>query len=108
MQDGFTIQGKQGSGAGWINVYDVEGNATASGIPLLPVSATWSSIDGEEVLFEDVPDMPDENIAKVIEWIAAEVGMVKSTLCWKDTYGRGVGKTPGRCLTVELATPTMV
>ena len=95
LQDEFTIQGKQGGG-GWIDLYDVEGAATASGISLLSVSATWSSIDGEVPLFEDIPDMPDADVAKVMKWIAAEVGMVKNPFCWKDTFGRGVGKIPGR------------
>ena len=53
MQDGFTIQGKQGDG-GWIHLYDVEGAATASGISLLPVSATWTC--GGFVTFSAGPD----------------------------------------------------
>ena len=39
IQNGFTIQGKQGGGE-WIDLYAVEGAATAS-ISLLPVSAAW-------------------------------------------------------------------
>ena len=44
----------------------------------------------------DVPDMSDEDIKKVMEWITAEATMVKNPFCWKDTYGRGVGTIPGR------------
>jgi len=51
MQDGFTIQGKQGRG-GWINLYDVEGAATAIGISLLPIS---KSIDYVVVSPKDAP-----------------------------------------------------
>lgn len=52
--------------------------------------------DDEEIIFEDVPDMSDAEIKRVMDWIAAEVVMVKNPFCWKDSYGRGVGTLPGR------------
>ncbi len=58
--------------------------------------AQSSSIDGEVLIYEDVPDMPDEDVKLIMKWIEAEVGMVKNPFCWKDSYGRGVGTIPGR------------
>ena len=50
----------------------------------------------DDVIYEDVPDMSDADIKKVMDWIATEVGMVKNPFCWKCSYGRGVGTIPGR------------
>ena len=44
----------------------------------------------------DIPDLSDEDIKKVMEWITAEATMVKNPFCWKDSEGRGVGTIPGR------------
>lgn len=49
-----------------------------------------------EIFYEDVPDMKDSEVESVMDWIAAEVTMVKNPFCWKDSYGRGVGTLPGR------------
>lgn len=53
-------------------------------------------LDGEDVIYEDVPDMSNEEITRVMDWIKAEVTMVKLPFCWRDSYGRGVGTIPGR------------
>ena len=50
----------------------------------------------DDIIYEDVPDMSDADIKKVMDWIATEVGMVKNPFCWKRSYGRGVGTIPGR------------
>ena len=55
-----------------------------------------SDDEDEDVIYEDVPDMSDADIKRVMDWIAAEVVMVKNPFCWKDSYGRGVGTLPGR------------
>ncbi|GFH55030.1 hypothetical protein CTEN210_11506 [Chaetoceros tenuissimus] len=95
MQDSFKIQGKDGDEE-WTNLYEVEGAKTSTGELVLNLSETWSNNPDEEPLFETIPDMSDEDIASVMKWIAAEVGMVKNPFCWKDSYGRGVGTLPGR------------
>eukprot|EP00798_Chlamydomonas_sp_ICE-L_P011797 gene11797-16073_t len=46
--------------------------------------------------FEDVPDIPTNEVAQVMSWIKAQVTNVKNPFCWKDSYGRGVGTIPGR------------
>jgi len=47
-------------------------------------------------VYIDIPDMADEDIADVMNWIKKEVTMVRNPFCWKDSYGRGVGTIPGR------------
>jgi hypothetical protein len=42
----------------------------------------------------DVPDIPSEELADVMEWIKAEVTLLKNSFCWKDSYGRGFETTP--------------
>lgn len=83
MQDGFTIQGKQDSG-GWINLYDVQGAATASGISLLPVS---TSIDYVVVSPEDAPCKDDAKVADAIDCVA---DFAREGICnwyhWTEMY----------------------
>lgn len=52
--------------------------------------------ESEFELVEFVPDIPTSDIKKVMDWIKAEVTLIKLPFCWKDTYGRGVGTIPGR------------
>ena len=60
-------------------------------------SLTLSSFDNDDdVIYEDIPDISDEDVKRVMEWIKAETVMVKNPFCWKTTYGRGVGTLPGR------------
>ena len=51
----------------------------------------------DEVFYEDVPDIPTGQIEQVMDWIAAEVAQVRLPFCWRDSYGRGVGKIPTEC-----------
>eukprot|EP00798_Chlamydomonas_sp_ICE-L_P000345 gene346-1722_t len=46
--------------------------------------------------FEDVPDIPTNEVAQVMSWIKAQVTNAENPFCWKDSYGRGVGTIPGR------------
>jgi len=47
-------------------------------------------------LFEDVPDIDGNEIKRVTEWIKKKTTQQKLPFCWKDSYGRGVGRIPGR------------
>lgn len=47
-------------------------------------------------IWEDIVDIPDAEVAQVMNWIKAQVTVVKNPFCWKDSYGRGVGTIPGR------------
>jgi len=44
-----------------------------------------------------VPDIPDSEIVQVMNWIKAEVTVVRTPFCWKATEGRGVGLIPQEC-----------
>jgi len=46
---------------------------------------------------EKVPRMSQADIVKVMNWIKAEVTMVKNEFCWRRSYGRGVGKPLHTC-----------
>jgi len=44
-----------------------------------------------------VPDIPDSDIVKVMDWIKKELTALKSPFCWKRSQGRGVGLIPQNC-----------
>ena len=61
-------------------------------------SAVFSQDEpGDEVFEEEIPDISEEDIVKVMDWIKAEVAQERIPFCWKDSYGRGVGKIPTEC-----------
>lgn len=53
--------------------------------------------DDKGVFYEDVPDIAMEDVEKVMEWVAAEVAQSSLPFCWRQSYGRGVGKIPNTC-----------
>lgn len=61
-----------------------------------PTDAPVTTAPVVPVFYEDVPDMSDADITEVMDWIKAEVTILKNPFCWRDSYGRGVGTIPGR------------
>ena len=51
----------------------------------------------DDVFYEDVPELTGHQIDQVMEWVAAEVAQMRLPFCWRDSYGRGVGKIPAKC-----------
>ena len=50
----------------------------------------------EDVVFADIPDMPQSDINAVMMWIKVKLTGNLLPFCWRQSYGRGVGKIPGR------------
>ena len=54
------------------------------------------NLNDDGIIYQDIPDMSEEDIKSVMNWITAETTIVKNPFCWKDSYGRGAGTVPGR------------
>lgn len=50
--------------------------------------------DGNHVV---VPNISKKDVAKVMNWIKAQTTIARTDLCWKDSYGRGVGEPLSVC-----------
>lgn len=64
-----------------------------------PEEAGSEGVDdsGRRVFYEDVPDMPDEDLAAVLRWIEVETTGVRLPFCWRQSYGNGVGVPLSTC-----------
>eukprot|EP00977_Amphora_coffeiformis_P000433 scaffold111_cov149-Amphora_coffeaeformis.AAC.11 len=100
MEHGF-LETKAGGGQRALRFQD--GNRTGNETETDNAGGRFGSDSGQdlyqqdEVFYEDVPDIPKEEIEHVIDWIAAEVAQERLPFCWRDSYGRGVGKIPTEC-----------
>jgi hypothetical protein len=63
----------------------------ASGFALAADSA-----DSDQV-FEDVTDMPTQDLDKVKGWIKSRTTQVKTPYCYRDSYGRTAGQVASAC-----------
>jgi hypothetical protein len=50
-----------------------------------------------DTLYEDVPDMPEQDLNKMMVWLKSRVAIIKTPYCWRDSYGRGVGALRTLC-----------
>lgn len=71
-----------------------EDNSTASnniGDPNLQAAAL------EDTIYEDIPEMSQEDITKIMNWLKVKVIAEKLPFCWRQSYGRGAGEIAGAC-----------
>lgn len=71
-----------------------KGDVSAYGMAVNPVALGTSSI-----LYTSMPSIAfDEyNLMKIIKWIRSKADMANSKMCWKRSYGRGVGHGIDTC-----------
>ena len=50
----------------------------------------------DDAVYEDVPDMTDEDVALIMHWIRTEVTGARLPYCWRQSKPRGAGVFPGR------------
>jgi len=65
------------------------------------LAATWAQAQapaagGAATMYEEVPDMPMNDIQQVMHWIKVKTTGEKLPFCWRQSDPRGVGTIPGR------------
>jgi hypothetical protein len=55
-----------------------------------------NEMDSSIATFEVIPDISEQDIKQVMNWIKAEMTMDILPFYWKKSHGRGVGTIPGR------------
>jgi hypothetical protein len=67
--------------------------------PTAPVQVECTDVDEDQdcIIYEDIPDMTTADIVEVMDWIKAEVTIVKNPYCWKSSVTRGVGAPLSAC-----------
>ena len=61
------------------------------------VNSDLVDVNEGNTMYIDVPDMSDQDKAKVMNWIKAKTISHVTPMCWKDSYGRGVGEPLSTC-----------
>ncbi|MDB4727917.1 RICIN domain-containing protein [Saprospiraceae bacterium] len=61
------------------------------------VPAAAVDFEYEGYMYEDVPDMPEEDLVAVMKWIKARVLPLRTPYCYRDSYGRTAGNVDGHC-----------
>ena len=56
-----------------------------------------SIVSKDSYFYEDAPTLTTAQVANVIDWIKSKVTEIRIPFCWKQTYGRGVGKPISAC-----------
>ncbi|MBE7170785.1 MAG: hypothetical protein INR73_09350 [Williamsia sp.] len=62
-----------------------------------PLSAQAPAQTAATTVYEDVPDMNDQDIDLVMTWIKSRVALIKTPYCWKDSKVRGAGVLRSVC-----------
>ena len=58
---------------------------------------TYGQGPGNDVITEEVPDMPAKDLSAIMGWIKIKAIGVKQPFCWRQSYGRGAGNVRSRC-----------
>jgi hypothetical protein len=54
-------------------------------------------ISDDVYIFQDEPNLSDKQVGDILSWLRVEVTQVKNPFCWRQSYGRGVGKPLTEC-----------
>lgn len=72
-----------------------EDNSTASNA--IVQEPNLQPIALEDTIYEDIPDMPQADVMKVMNWLKIKVISEKLPFCWRQSYGRGAGEIASTC-----------
>ncbi len=62
-----------------------------------PEAAADPDPSGPREIYEDIPDMPDSDLAAVLHWIEVKTIGERLPFCWRQSYGNGVGVPLSTC-----------
>lgn len=49
------------------------------------------------IFYQDSPSLTEEEAKSVVKWVTSKVTQLRTPFCWKQSYGRGVGKVLTDC-----------